>query len=130
MAKATYKRGEVRTVLYTAAADIAVDDIVIVGPVDTKKCRVGVARQAIADGETGIVAVSGVFEFPKVSGAVIKAGESLEWDASEEAVDDNATALTAAGDVSGFGTAMTDAGDGVTVLDVDIAESGIYDAGP
>ena len=100
MATATYKRGEVRTAVYTAGADIAVDEIVVLGVVDGKKCRVGVAREAIANGETGIVAISGVFEFPKVSGAVIKAGESLEWDASEEAVDDNATALTAANAVT------------------------------
>lgn len=65
MAKATFKRGEVRTVLYTAGADIAVDDIVILGLIDAKKCRVGVARGNIANGATGIVGVSGVFEFPK-----------------------------------------------------------------
>lgn len=129
MATATYKRGEIRTVKYLAAADIAVDDIVVVGPVDTKKCRVGVAREAIANGAVGIVAVSGVFEFPKVSAAVIKAGQSLEWDASEEEVDDNATTLTAAGDVNQFGCAMVDAGDAVLVIDVDIAEPGIYEAG-
>lgn len=129
MAKATYKRGEIRTLLYTAGADIEVDDIVTCGTVDGKKCRLGVARQAIANGETGVVAISGVFEFPKVSGAVIKAGESMEWDASEGELDDNATALTAAGDVSDFGIAMQDAGNGVTVIDVDISEGGVYDAG-
>jgi predicted RecA/RadA family phage recombinase len=127
MAKATYKRGEIRTALYTAGADIAVDDVVVLGVIDAKKCRVGVAREAIANGETGVVAVSGVFEFPKVSAAVIKAGESVSWDSSAGAVEDNAFA-TGAGDVVQFGCAMTDAAATVLVLDVDIAEPGTYDA--
>jgi len=127
MASATYKRGEIRTAMYTAGADIAVDDVVVLGVVDAKKCRVGVARQAIASGASGLVAISGVFEFPKVSGAVIKAGESVVWDSSAGAVEDNAFS-TGAGDVVQFGTAMVDAGSGVTVLDVDISEPGTYDA--
>lgn len=127
MATATFKRGEIRTAKYTAGADIAVDQIVVLGVVDAKKCRIGVAREAIANGETGIVAVSGVFEFPKVSAAVIKAGEAVNWDSSEGKVDDNAH-TTGAGDVAQFGAAMVDAGNGVTVLDVDIAEPGTYDA--
>jgi predicted RecA/RadA family phage recombinase len=127
MAKATYKRGEIRTAVYTAGADIAVDDIVILGVIDAKKCKVGVAREAIASGSTGIVAVSGVFEFPKVTGAVIKAGESVNWDSDPGGVEDNAHA-TGAGDVKEFGAAMTDAGSGVLLIDVDIAEPGTYDA--
>jgi predicted RecA/RadA family phage recombinase len=127
MAKATYKRGEIRTAIYTAGADIAVDDIVVLGVIDAKKCKVGVARQNIANGAKGIVAVSGVFEFPKISAAVIKAGESVNWDSDPGGVQDNAEA-TGAGDVKEFGTAMVDAGNGVLVLDVDIAEPGIYDA--
>jgi predicted RecA/RadA family phage recombinase len=127
MAKATYKRGDLRTILYTAGADIGVDDIVVLGTVADKKARVGVARLNIANGATGIVAISGVFEFPKISGAVIKAGECVNWDAESAAVDDNA-ATTAAGDVAQFGAAMADAGNGTTVLDIDISEPGVYDA--
>jgi predicted RecA/RadA family phage recombinase len=127
MATAIYKRGEVRTAKYTAGADIAVNEIVILGVVDAKKSRVGVARSAIASGATGIVAVSGVFEFPKVTGAVIKAGESVNWDSNPGGVEDNAHA-TGAGDVAQFGCAMQDAGSGVLVLDVDITEPGTYDA--
>ena len=127
MAKATYKRGEIRTALYTAGADIAVDDIVVLGIIDGKKCRVGVARQAIANGATGVVAVSGVFEFPKVSAAVIKAGESVTWDADPGAVEDNVH-TQAVGDVEEFGTAMHDAGAGVLLIDVDISEPGKYKA--
>lgn len=127
MATATYKRGDIRTAEYTAGADIVVDQIVVLGVVDTAKCHVGVARSAISSGDTGIVAISGVFEFPKVSGAVIKAGESVTWDSSAGEVDDNA-AVTGAGDVAQFGTALADAGNGVTVIDIDIAEPGAYDA--
>jgi len=127
MATATYKRGEIRTAMYTAGADIAVDEIVILGVIDAKKCRVGVARQAIANGDTGVVAVSGVFEFPKVSAAVIKAGESVNWDSSASGVEDNAH-TTAAGDVGQFGMAVADAAATTTVVDVDIAEPGTYDA--
>lgn len=127
MATATFKRGEIRTALYTAGADIAVNEVVVLGVVDAKKCRVGVARQAIASGDTGVVAVSGVFEFAKVTGAVIKAGEAVNWDSSAGAVEDNAH-TTGAGDVAQFGAAMADAGSGVLVLEVDIAEPGTYDA--
>jgi predicted RecA/RadA family phage recombinase len=126
MATALYKRGEIRTVEYTAGATIVVDQIIVGGVVDGKKCRVLVARQAGVSGDVIICAASGVFEFPKVSAGVIKAGESVNWDASEGAVDDNAQ-VTAAGDVAEFGAAMVDAGNGVTVLDVDIAEPGTYD---
>lgn len=127
MATATYRRGEVRTVKYTAPAAVAVDEIVIMGLVDAKKSSVGVARSAIASGAVGIVAGSGVFEFPKVSAAVIKAGESVNWDSSAAGVEDNAH-ITAAGDVAQFGKAMEDAGSGATTVLVEISEPGTYDA--
>ena len=122
---ATYKRGEIRTAKYTAGADIAVDQIVVLGVIHGKKSRIGIARQNIANGATGIVAISGVFEFPKVSAAVIKAGESVTWDADPGAVEDNVHSQ-AVGDVEEFGTAMHDAGNTVLFIDVDIAEPGKY----
>lgn len=124
---ATFKRGELRTIEYLAGADIANNQVVVCGLIDAKKCRIGVARGAIANGATGIVAISGVWELPKVSGAVIKAGESVTYDVSAFEVDDNA-ATTGAGDVAQFGTAMADAGSGVLFIDVDISEAGTYDA--
>lgn len=127
MATATFKRGEVRTVKYLAGATIVVDQIIIGGVVDGKKCRVLVAREAGVSGDTIICAASGVFEFPKVSAAVIKAGEAVNWDSSEAGVEDNAH-VTGAGDVAQFGMACADAGNGITVADVDIAEPGLYDA--
>lgn len=78
----------------------------------------GVALNGGASGETIMVAIKGVFEVPKVSGAVIKAGERLVWDVSAAAFDDNA-AVPATGDVSGESAmAFEDAGSGVTVMDV------------
>lgn len=126
MATAIFKRGEVRTVKYLAGATIVVDQIIIGGIVDGKKCRVLVAREAGVSGDTIICGASGVWEFPKVSAAVIKAGESVNWDASEAGVEDNAH-TTAAGDVAQFGMACQDAGNGVVVLDVDIEQPGTYD---
>jgi len=127
MATATYKRGEIRTVQYLAGGTIVVDQIIVGGVVDGKKCRVLVAREAGSSGDTIICAASGVFEFPKVSAGVIKAGESVNWDSSEGGVDDNAH-TTGAGDVAQFGMACEDAGNGVTTIDVDISEPGTYDA--
>lgn len=128
MATAKFRRGEIRTAQYLAGADVAVHEIVVLGVVDEKRARIGIAQNAIANGATGTVAVSGVWELPKVSGAVIKAGESVFWDASEAKVDDNAMSPDDTGDVREFGCAMVDAGDGVTVLDIDIEEPGVYEA--
>lgn len=124
---AKFRRGEIRTAQYLATANVAVHEVVVMGVTDALKCRIGVAQNAIANGATGIVAVSGVWELPKVSGAVIKAGESVNYDVSAFEIDDNA-ATSAAGDVKQFGCAMSDAGNGVTTIDVDISEPGIYDA--
>lgn len=78
----------------------------------------GVTLVDIANGATGSVRIRGVFTVPKVSGAVIAAGESLVWDASAAAFDDNA-ATPASGDISGPpAVAVEAAGNGVTSFDV------------
>lgn len=78
----------------------------------------GVALVDIANGATGSVQIKGVFEVPKVSGAVIAAGESLVWDVSAGAFDDN-LATPAAGDISGPpAVAVEAAGNGVTSINV------------
>ena len=69
----------------------------------------GVALEAIANGGTGSVAVDGVYTVPKVSAAVIALGESLVWDASAAAFDDN-LATPATGDVSGPPAVAMEAG--------------------
>lgn len=101
---------------FTAAADITSGQVVKVGQ------TLGIALQDIANGAVGSVALSGVFTCPKVSAAVIKAGESLTWDVSAAAgageFDDNA-ASPATGDVTGpTAIAFEDAGNGATTLAV------------
>jgi predicted RecA/RadA family phage recombinase len=78
----------------------------------------GVALVDIASTASGSVALSGVFTVPKVSAAVIAQGESLTWDASAAAFDDNA-ATPATGDVTGPpAVAFQAAGNGVTSMAV------------
>lgn len=129
---AKYKFGDLRTVEYTpSGAAISADDVIVLGGVSGLKASVGVAMKDVADGVTaeGAVAVSGVFEFAAVSAAVIVAGQSVSWDASASAVDDNAGPATpATGDVIQFGKAMNDSGNGETTVLVEISEPGIWTA--
>lgn len=90
-------RGDVMN--YVAGADIASGDVV-----ELKHC-IGVALADIANGDTGSVAVEGVFELPKVSAAVFVQGEKLVWDTSAGAFDDSA-ATPATGDITGAAVAM------------------------
>lgn len=77
-----------------------------------------VALVAIAAGATGSVKTRGVFTVPKVTDAVIAAGESLTWDASAAKFDDNA-ATPASGDITGAAAyAVEAAGNGATTLKV------------
>lgn len=95
----------------TGAAKVS-GQVVVVGKL------LGVALVDIAAGAIGSVAISGVYSVPKVSGAVIAAGENLTWDASAAAFDDNA-AVAATGDVTGPpAVAIEAAGAGVTTLKV------------
>lgn len=104
------QRGKVLT--FTAAANLVSGQVVRCGNI------LGVATQAIANGAVGEIATEGVFTVPKVSGAVITAGESLTWDASAAAFDDNA-ATPATGDVTGApAVAWESAGNGVTSMAV------------
>ena len=97
---------------YTAGTDIAAGAVVKIGAV------LGVALNDIANGSTGSVATRGVFSVPKVSAAVIAQGESLTWDVSAGAFDDNA-ATPATGDITGAAAyAWTAAGASVTALEV------------
>ena len=109
--------GEGKTVRHTAASTISSGDVVVMGAATTGGCCVGIALADIASGEIGEVAIEGVFSFTKVSGAVITQGDSVTWDTSASAVEDNAhTAAT--GDVENFGVAVEAAGSGVTTINV------------
>jgi predicted RecA/RadA family phage recombinase len=104
--------GEVVDYVNGTGSAIASNDVVVLGTV------LGVALVNIAAGETGAVQIEGVFVVPKVSGAVIAQGETLTWDVSAGAFDDNA-ATPATGDVTGAAAfAFAAAGNGVTSLAV------------
>jgi predicted RecA/RadA family phage recombinase len=104
------QKGDVITI--TAGATLTSGQVVRVGNL------LGVATAGIANGAVGEVALTGVHTVPKVSGAVIAIGETLVWDASAAAFDDNA-ATPASGDVSGASAvAFEAAGNGVTTMDV------------
>lgn len=115
MASATYIKGEKLTVAYTAGGTIAVHDILVVGT-NSKAC-VGVAQEGMVSADVGVVDIGGCYSMPKVSAAVIKAGETVDWDVSAGQVDDN-QATSASGDVADFGVALEDAGNGVTSVKV------------
>lgn len=114
MARNYKQTGDV--IQHTAGADITSGQVVKLGNI------LGVALVDIPNGGTGAVAIRGVFTVPKVSAAVIAAGESLTWDvsanASAGAFDDN-LATPATGDVTGAAAvAFQSAGNGATTLDV------------
>lgn len=95
---------------FTAGANIVSGQVVRVGNL------LGIAAAAVASGAVGELHREGVFTVPKVSGAVIAQGETLTWDASAAAFDDNA-ATPATGDVTGAAAvAFEAAGDGVTSM--------------
>lgn len=79
---------------------------------------IGIALVDIAGSATGSVQIDdGVFDAPKVSGAVIAQGEYVMWDASAGAFDDN-QATPASGDVSDAVVAVESAGNGATTVKV------------
>ena len=81
---------------------------------------IGIALTDIANGATGSVQIDdGVFSVPKVSAAVIAAGEYVIWDASAAAFDDNA-ATPATGDVSDAAVAIEAAGNGAATVKIKI----------
>lgn len=106
------QKGETLT-FTNAGSAITSGDVVVVGE------QIGIAKNDIASGATGVLAMEGVFVVPKVSAAVIAAGESVIWDTSAGKFDDNA-ASPATGDVSGACTAWEASGNGVTTIAVKI----------
>lgn len=99
------QRGDV--IDYTAGANI------VSGAVVPLQHAIGIAVTDIADGDAGAVAIEGVVEVPKVSGAVFAVGEKLLWDASAGAFDDSA-ATPATGDIMGAVMAVKAGADGET----------------
>jgi len=100
MATATFVQ-DGNAIDYTPASDVAAGDVVV------QNDLVGIAKQPIAAGALGSLAVVGVFEVPKATGAgtAIDAGAKVYWDATNSQATGTATgntymgkAIAAAGD--------------------------------
>ena len=59
---------------YTPGADVMFGEVVVQGEL------VGVAKHDIPAGKLGVLAVTGVFDFPKAAGAGIAVGVKVYWD--------------------------------------------------
>lgn len=105
MASNYIQPGDVLTYTNGTGSAIAAGAVVKLGA--TEDCTLAVALADIANGASGNVQRCGVFTVAKVSAAVFKQGESLIWDASASAFDDN-QATPASGDVSGSVIAAAD----------------------
>ncbi|MBL4709750.1 MAG: DUF2190 family protein [Flavobacteriales bacterium] len=77
---------------HVAASAITSGDVVLIGPL------VGVAVTDIANGETGSVAIEGVFDIAKNTSTVMAVGSTPRWDVSATEI---STAAAASGDVGG-----------------------------
>lgn len=65
---------------YTPSANVAAGDVIVQGQL------VGVAKLDIQTGKLGALAVTGLFDFPKATGAGtgIAAGTRVYWDVAEQ----------------------------------------------
>lgn len=117
MAKNFVQKGDRITWTNATGADVASGQLVKVGT-----SLLGVALVAIASGESGSVAIEGVFsDVAKVSGAVFAKGEKLLWDvsaASGAGAFDDSAATGASGDVMGGAIAWEAGADGETTCTV------------
>lgn len=109
MADNLIQQGNTLTWTNTSGSDVVAGQVVVVAQ------QIGVAIENIATNAAGELAMTGVFEVPKVSGAEIAQGESLVWDSSEAAFDDS-QATPATGDVSGCCVAWEAASNGTTTV--------------
>lgn len=118
MATATYIKGDMLTVNYTATGACAVDLIRVLG-VDNGGASVGVHRTALTTGDVGVIDIKGAYTFPKATGAAIAVGESVDWDASIAKVEDNQLSA-ATGDVSDFAVALETKAAAATSTTIDV----------
>jgi len=79
MATATFVH-DGNSIDYTPGADVAAGAVVV------QEDLIGVARTQIASGVLGSLAVTGVFDLPKATGAstAIAAGASVYWDVADQ----------------------------------------------
>lgn len=86
---------------YTAGANIASGQVVLMG------ARIGVALKAIANGETGPMQVTGVFNIAKLSTDNMAQGALLYWDNTNSRLTTNASGNTLAGFAAAAAAATT-----------------------
>jgi len=99
------------TIEYAHTSAVTKWDVLVIGN------QLAVAAGSYAANETGVYVRKGRFTLPKVSAAVIAAGEMVIWDVSAGAFDDNA-ATPATGDVSGAAVAAVAGAALTTTIDV------------
>jgi len=110
MAKTFVKDGN--TIDYVnGGSAISAGDVVIYGNM------IGVALEDIASSATGSVAVSGVWDLPKVSTGVFTQGELVVWDVSTTQFQANGF-ITATGDVTGGAVVTKAAGNPSSTVNV------------
>jgi len=107
---------------YTPSADVAAGDVIVLGDL------VGVAKQPIAANMPGALAVDGVFDFPKATGAgtAIAAGVKVYWDedtqqASEEGDESDSGSDSLEG-TAFLGKAVKDAADADVTVRVRLSQ--------
>ena len=86
---------------YTAGANIASGQVVLIG------ARIGVALKAIANGETGPMQVTGVFNIAKLSTDNMAQGALLYWDNTNSRLTTTASGNTLAGFAAAAAAATT-----------------------
>lgn len=86
---------------YTAGANIASGQVVLMG------ARIGVALKAIANGETGPMQVTGVFNIAKLSTDNMAQGALLYWDNTNSRLTTTASGNTMAGFAAAAAAATT-----------------------
>lgn len=107
----TYKQpGEVLEHANASGSAISAGDVVVMGDI------VGIALVDIPDGESGSVAIEGVFTVAKVAGTAWAQGDKIDWDASAGAFDLGVT--PASGDVTLAGVAAVAAASAATTAEL------------
>jgi predicted RecA/RadA family phage recombinase len=94
---------------FTAGANIAVGEVVVIGQL------VGVAERAIANGETGSVAIEGVYEVAKEAPLVISKGDIVYFVAANNNVNKTSSVNTK------MGYAIADAASADTVVKIKLS---------
>lgn len=92
---------------FIASADVLSGGAVLIGTL------LGVAITNVKSGDTGVAAIEEVWEFKKLSTAVITAGARLTWDVSAS---EFIIAAAATGDLENCAVAIAAAGNGVTTV--------------